>query len=204
MAFTYFFFSNSGSVEVLGTEGWVKMIKFGFLPFVSWSLYFFSGLEYRAARTLVLLGHFFVLLQCQWHKLWLRDISRVAYPVSYLVFKYSTSGDFWVASGSLCQYFYIFICIHVVFYLFGIFGFWFFGFFLLGSTGLFPQSSVSDLNLLYGSLNPLLLILSAGNIKSRIFLSLCIKLLQIVGFHHQTSDVFFLWINSPNSLKFTV
>lgn len=138
MAFTYFFFSNSGSVEVLGTEGWVKMIKFGFLPFVSWSLYFFSGLEYRAARTLVLLGHFFVLLQCQWHKLWLRDISRVAYPVSYLVFKYSTSGDFWVASGSLCQYFYIFICIHVVFYLFGIFGFWFFGFFFVGFYGAFP------------------------------------------------------------------
>lgn len=125
-----------------------------------------------------LLGLFFVLLQCQWCKLQPGDISRVAYTISYLVFK--CSGDFRAASGSLCQCFDIFILIQVVFDLFLPFGFF------VGLLGLFPHSSVYNLHLLYGSLNPLLFVLSAGNIRSRIFLTLCIKLLQIEGFHHQT------------------
>lgn len=160
------------------------MIKFGFLPLFSLFLDrpFFSVVWSTQLQGPWSYLDFLVLLQCQWCKLRPGDVSRVAYPVSYLVIKYSSSGDFWAAFGSPCQYFDIFMVTQVVF---DLFGFWLLGF-LLGCKGFFPQSSVYDLNLLYGSLNPLLLILSAGNIKSRIFLTLCIKLLQIAGFHHQT------------------
>lgn len=129
MVFFLFLFNSSGSTEVLGTESWVKMIKFGFLPLFSLflDLSIFSvvwSTELQGPWSC--LDCFFVLLECQWCKLQSGDILRVAYPISYLVFKYSNSGDFWAASGSLCQYFDIFILTQVFFYLFGLFGFWVF------------------------------------------------------------------------------
>lgn len=39
--FFLFLFNSSGSTEVLGTEGWVKIIKFGFLPLFSLFLILF-------------------------------------------------------------------------------------------------------------------------------------------------------------------